>query len=86
MGREALAQVSLGQTVMKHSEFARDFSSSVRRALLKRGIVVLGICAIPDMSHPMPFANASRGYQLSDNGTGKVRSHIEVIAMSGVSK
>lgn len=68
---------------LKHSDFARDFSAATRRALLKKGIAVIGICAIPDMSHPMPYANASRGYQLDDNGTFKVRSHAEVIAMVG---
>jgi len=52
----------------KHSDFARDFSAATRRALLKRGIAVIGICAIPDMSHPMPYANASRGYNLDIEG------------------
>ncbi len=68
-------------TAPKHSDFARDFSVSTRRALLKKGIAVVGICAIPDMSHPMPYANASRGYELSNNGTFMIRSHKEVLAM-----
>lgn len=67
-------------TAAKHSDFARDFSASTRRALLKRGIVVIGICAIPDMSHPT-YANASRGYNMDDNGTHRVRSYAEVRAM-----
>lgn len=71
---------------IKHSDFARDFSPAERRALLRRGIVIVGICAIPDMSHPMPYTNASRGYQLSDNGTGKVRSYAEVRALAARDK
>lgn len=62
---------------------ARDFSATTRKALVKKGIDILGTCVIPDMSHPMPYANGSRGYQLSDNGTGKVRSYREVIEMAG---
>ncbi len=67
----------------KHSDFARDFSATTRKALLRKGIIIVGITAIPDMSHPMPYANASRGYQLDDNGTGRIRMHAEVIAMAG---
>lgn len=67
---------------LKHSDFARDFSATTRRELLKRWIAVIGIKAIPDMSHPMPYANASRGYELSNNGTFMIRTHAEVIAMA----
>lgn len=69
-------------TKIAHSVFARDFSPATRRALIKKGIAVIGTCAIPDMSHPMPYANASRGYQLSDNGTFKIRTHAEVRAIA----
>lgn len=68
---------------LKHSDFARDFSATTRRALLKRGIAVIGICAIPDMSSSMPYANATRGYNLDDNGTHRIRTHAEVRAMVG---
>ena len=60
---------------------SRDFTSKTVRALAKKGIRIIGICAIPDMSHPMPYANASRGYNLDDNGTHKIRSHKEVAAI-----
>jgi len=63
----------------------RDFSAKTIRALAKAGIQIIGICAIPDMSHPMPYANASRGYQLADNGTMRIRTHAEVRALAGVS-
>jgi hypothetical protein len=38
----------------------RDFSASTLRALARKGIVILGITAIPDISSAMPFANATR--------------------------
>ena len=68
----------------KHHFTARDFAAPTRRALLKRGIVVVGLCSIPDMSSDMPWANSSRAYRLDDNGTHRIRTHAEVRAMAEV--
>lgn len=68
-------------TKAKHSDFARDFAPAARRALLKRGIIVIGICTIPGTG-AMPWANGTRGYNLDDNGTHKIRTHAEVCAMA----
>jgi hypothetical protein len=56
----------------------RDFSASTLRALARKGIVILGITAIPDMSSAMPFANATRGYRVDDNGCGRIWTHAQV--------
>lgn len=65
---------------LTHSTFAADFSAKIRRSLLKQGIRIIGITALPvDGS----FLNSRRGYQLDDNGTGRIRTYFQVEAMSG---
>lgn len=55
-----------------------DFGKLTIAALAKRGIRLVGLTSIPDMSSPMPFANAERGYLVDDNGTGRVWSFQQV--------
>lgn len=57
-----------------------DFSRSTVRALASKGIRLIGLQAIPDMTSAMPFANASRGYVMDDNGTGRVWTFAEVLS------
>ncbi len=65
---------------LTHSTFAADFSAKVRRSLLKSGIRIVGITALPiDGS----FLNSQRGYQLDDNGTSRIRTYFQVEAMGG---
>ncbi len=65
---------------LTHSTFAADFSAKVRRSLLKAGIRIIGITAIPvDGS----FLNSRRGYELDMNGTYCVRNYFEVEALGG---
>ena len=64
-----------------HHFMARDFSAKVRRALLKRGIVIIGSQNLPG-DGDMPYANGIRGYQLSDNGTFRIRTYFEVEALA----
>jgi hypothetical protein len=59
-----------------------ELSKATVRALAKKGVAVVGRQALPDASSSMPYANASRGYVLSDNGVCRVRSHAEVLAMA----
>lgn len=59
-----------------------DFSRTITRQLNAKGIRVLRPVAIPDMSSPMPFANATRGYALDNNGQHQIRTHREVVAMA----
>jgi len=56
-----------------------DFSKKTIIALAKKGITIVGLCVIPDMSSAMPFANGERGYKINDNGTGRVWSFAQVM-------
>ncbi len=67
-------------TKLSHSVFARDFSAVTRRALLKKGIAVIGITNVPGPGGD--YANGSRGYQLSNAGTFMIRGYFEVIALA----
>lgn len=57
----------------------RDFSLSIRRALACKGITILRPVALPDMASTMPFANATRGYSVNDNGCARIWSYSEVL-------
>lgn len=57
-----------------------DFSKTTLRRLARKGIAIVGLQAIPDMSSAMPFANVDRGYVVNDNGTARVWSFREVLA------
>jgi hypothetical protein len=64
------------------SHYSKDFPKPVIAALARQGIRIIGACAIPDSKAEMPWANASRGYQLDDNGTHRIRSYAEVKALA----
>lgn len=49
----------------------RHFGKRTINALARRGIQVLGLTIIPGEG-PMPMATGSTGYQVDDNGTGRV--------------
>ena len=61
----------------------RDFNRQTIRILAHRGITIVGFQSIPDMTSPMPFANAERGYVVDDNGTSRVLTHRGVLALAG---
>ncbi len=65
---------------LSHSVFARDFSAVTRRALLKKGIAVIGITNVPGPGGD--YSNGSRGYELSNGGTFMIRGYFEVIALA----
>lgn len=67
---------------MKTNQAERDFSKDTIRILKEKGIRIIGIQALPDMSNPLPWANADTGYILDDNGCGKVCSHRQVINLT----
>ena len=56
-----------------------DFSKKTLRSLSRKGIAIVGITLIPDMSSALPFANGDRGYQINDNGCGRVWSFSQVL-------
>ena len=65
---------------LTHSTFAADFSAKIRRSLLKQGVRIVGITALPvDGS----YLNSQRGYNLDDNGTGRILTYFQVEALAG---
>ena len=58
-------------------------SSKTLRSLARKGVTVLGTTLVPDMSSPMPFANGSVAFKVSDNGTGRVLSLSQILTISG---
>lgn len=58
----------------------KDFSRSTLNTLAKRGIRIIGITVIPDMTKALPYASGERGYQIDDNGTGRVWAYADVVA------
>jgi hypothetical protein len=55
-----------------------DFSRKTLTALARKGITLVGLQAIPDVMSAMPWANASRGYVVNDNGCGRVWTFAQV--------
>lgn len=60
---------------------ARDFSKAVNKALAKKGISIYGIVALPDANGS--FLNSSRGYEVNDNGTGRIFTYWQVLDAAG---
>lgn len=63
-----------------HHFIARDFAARTRRALLKKGIVIIGASTLPSASGS--FAAGSRGYLLDNNGEHQIRTYLEVEALA----
>ena len=56
------------------------FNRSTVKALNARGIRVLGATWVPGADGT--YANGETAYNLDDNGTGRVRSFLEVLALA----
>jgi hypothetical protein len=56
-----------------------DFSRKTLSYLARKGITLVGLAALPDMSSDMPFANATRGYRVNDNGCGRIWTFAQVM-------
>ena len=64
---------------MVSSQIARrDFSAKTLRALTKRGIEIVSVQMLPSAGN-MPWANAERGYLVSQDGCGKVWTFAQVL-------
>jgi len=59
-----------------------DFSKKTLRALAQKGISLVGLTVIPNMSSDMPYATGDRGYCLNDNGCHRIRTFREVMEMA----
>ena len=58
-----------------------DFSRTTLRSLSRKGITVVGLQWLPDMTSDMAMACGERGYVLNDNGTGRVVRFADVMAL-----
>ena len=56
-----------------------DFAKTTKVALSKRGVHIIGLTVIPDMSKALPFASGERGYRVDDNGCGRVWTFAQVL-------
>lgn len=65
----------------KHNEIqASHFSKKTLCALTKKGITIVGASWLPGRDGSFASADACTGYHLNDNGTGKVKTFLEVLA------
>jgi len=58
----------------------KDFTAETRRTLSRKGISIVGMTSIPDLSGN--FARSQRAYKVNDNGTGRIWTHSQVIQAS----
>ena len=56
-----------------------DFSKKTLSSLARKGITLIGLTVIPNMSSALPFANGDRGYQINDNGCGRIWTFSQVL-------
>lgn len=63
-----------------HEIAIRHFGRKAVAALARKGIRVIGLCVVPDMTKPLPFASGETGYNIDDNGTGRIWTYREVAA------
>lgn len=56
-----------------------DFSKSTLKALARKGISLVGLTVIPDMTKPLPFACGQRGYSVNDNGCCRIWTLSQVL-------
>lgn len=64
--------------------FDKDFAKEVVKALKKRGITIVGATWVPGKDGS--YANGETAYRLNDNGTSKLRTYLEVVALAGGAK
>jgi len=55
----------------------KDFNNKTIRALAKKGISIIGKTFLPD--HNGSFLSGRRGYEVNDNGTGRIWTWHDVI-------
>lgn len=66
---------------MNKSSASKDFSRTQRAALTKRGIDITTSTWLPAAAGG-DFTRGERGYMLDDNGTGRIRTYAQVVAIA----
>ncbi len=59
---------------------AKDFSKATITKLRKRGIRITGSTWLPSVTGG--YSNGERGYLLDDNGTGRIRTLMQVLKLA----
>jgi hypothetical protein len=59
-----------------------DFCTATLAALAHKGITIIGFQALPTSR----FADFDRGYVIADNGTCRVLSHADLLALAGAKR
>lgn len=57
-----------------------DFSRKTLRSLSRKGIALVGLSSAPDAAGS--FLNSTKLYVLNDNGTHRVRTFAQVLALA----
>lgn len=65
---------------MKNTPMSRDFSPKTHKALAAKGIKIVNAMAIPASPDDKFFTG--RGYGVSDNGTYRVFTHRQIMAIA----
>ena len=60
--------------------FNRNFSTKTVKALAAKGIAIVGAQAVPAFEGDVYFSGVA--YMLDDNGTGRLRTFTEVLAIA----
>lgn len=63
------------------STASKDFPKKMLNELTRRGMSIVGTTWLPDSRGS--YANGERGYLVNDNGTQRVRTYLQVMAMAG---
>lgn len=58
------------------------FGKRAVKGLAAKGITLVGMTIVPDMTSSMPYANGQKAYELDDNGMGIVRTLMQVLALA----
>jgi hypothetical protein len=66
---------------MTTKELNRDFDKATVRGLVAKGIRIVGKQAVPGRSGT--FLDSETAYLLDDNGTGRLKLYLEVMAIAG---
>jgi len=69
-------------SLMMNEIAVSHFGKRAVKGLAAKGITLVGMTIVPDMTSSMPYANGQTAYQLNDNGMGIMRTLMQVLALA----
>lgn len=60
---------------------SKDFPKKMINELTRRGMRIIGTTWLPDSKGN--YAKGERGYTIDDNGTQRIRTYLQVMALAG---